>query len=189
MYGIVLPGPDVAGGVPIVKASNCRAGRLRPEFMKRTTHAIEQSYARSRLRCGDVVIAIRGSVGSTAIVPEELTGANLTQDAARLAPSRRMRSLWLYYLTMSSWFRGFCEPRITGATVKGLNIWDLARVPVPDVPLDEQVALEDWISQKIVPLEAAEELAKRSIDRLREYRQALITAAVTGHLDIGEPSL
>ena len=86
MYGIVLPGPHYEGGVPIVKASNCLPGRMKLAEMKRTDPAIEERYVRSRLRSGDVVISIRGSYGSPALVPEELEGANLTQDAARVSP-------------------------------------------------------------------------------------------------------
>lgn len=39
MYGIVLPGPNVDDGVPIVKAGNCEPGRLSIDSMHRTTFA------------------------------------------------------------------------------------------------------------------------------------------------------
>src|SRR5439155_10232049 len=84
MYGIVLPGPNVDEGVYIVKGGNCEPGRLRPELLSRTTFEIESAYARSRLRNQDVVFAIRGGVGAAQLVPGELEGANLTQDAARI---------------------------------------------------------------------------------------------------------
>ena len=184
MYGIVLPGPHVEGGVPVVKANNCRPERLRPELMKCTTPEIESRYVRSRLLPGDVVIAIRGSIGSTAVVPSELRGANLTQDAARLAPSPRITSRWLWYLTMSPWFSGFLGPRITGSTVRGVNIWDLARVLLPDVPRAEQERIAAYLDDRLRPVDGAMRATTDSLDRLREYRQALITAAVTGQLDL-----
>jgi type I restriction enzyme S subunit len=184
MYGIVLPGPHVDNGVPIVKANNCRPGRLNLDLMKRTTAAIEARYARSRLCPGDVVIAIRGSVGSAAIIPPDLYGANLTQDAARLAPSERLGTRWIHYLTMSCWFDGFLSPRITGATVKGINIWDLARTPLPDVPVPEQEKIAAWLDGHLSPLQRLATQTTTSIERLQEYRQALITAAVTGKLNI-----
>ncbi len=184
MYGIVLPGPHSEGGIPVVKANNCRPERLVPERMKCTTVDIEARYARSRLVAGDVVIAIRGSVGSAAIVPPELEGANLTQDAARLSPSSKLSSRWLWYLTMSPWFTGYLRPRISGSTVKGVNIWDLARVPLPDVPVPEQGQIAAHLDARLAPLERAMTATAESTSRLREYRQALITAAVTGQLDL-----
>jgi type I restriction enzyme S subunit len=85
---------------------------------------------------------------------------------------------------MSEWFSGFTTPRITGATVKGLNIWDLARVPLPDVPAQEQAKIEAWLGARLGPKAEIITREETSIDRLQEYRQALITAAVTGQLDI-----
>lgn len=47
MYGIVLPGPDVPQGVPIVKGGDVRPHRLRVELLNRTTEEIEAPYARA----------------------------------------------------------------------------------------------------------------------------------------------
>ena len=86
MYGIVLPGPNVPDGIPIIKSGDCMPDRLRLERLHRTTPEIEAQFARARLEPGDIVYAIRGSIGMAAIVPPELRGANLTPDAARIAP-------------------------------------------------------------------------------------------------------
>lgn len=65
MYGIVLPGPNVDDGVPIVKGGDVSSDRLRLDRLNRTTREIEAGYVRSRLRGGDLVYAIRGSIGRT----------------------------------------------------------------------------------------------------------------------------
>ena len=49
MYGIVLPGPNVDDGVPIVKGGDVSTERLRIDRLNRTTPEIESGYARSRL--------------------------------------------------------------------------------------------------------------------------------------------
>ena len=59
MYGIVLPGPNVQDGVPIVKGGDVSPDRLRLDALNRTHPDIEAGYVRSRLRGGDVVYAIR----------------------------------------------------------------------------------------------------------------------------------
>jgi type I restriction enzyme S subunit len=81
MYGIVLPGPNVDNGVPIVKGGDVSLDGLKLERLHRTTCEIESQYERSRLKDGDLVYAIRGSIGDVEMVPAELEGANLTQDA------------------------------------------------------------------------------------------------------------
>src|ERR1043166_3504070 len=47
MYGIVLPGPNVDDGVPIVKGGDILPGRLRLDQLNRTTREIEAGYVRS----------------------------------------------------------------------------------------------------------------------------------------------
>src|SRR5207249_4891573 len=48
MYGIVLPGPNVDDGVPIVKGGDVSPDRLRLDRLNRTTREIEAGYIRSR---------------------------------------------------------------------------------------------------------------------------------------------
>ena len=122
MYGIVLPGPSVDQGVYIVKGGNCEVGRLRPDLLARTTFEIESRHARSRLAANDVVFAIRGGVGAAELVPAELQGANLTQDAARIAPGKDVHPLWLLHAVRSPVFREHVKSQVVGATVRGINI-------------------------------------------------------------------
>ena len=184
MYGIVLPGPDVEGGIPIVKSGNCVQPRLRLDLLSRTTPEIEAPYARARLQPGDIVYAIRGSVGAAAIVPPDLEGANLTQDAARIAPGRDINPRWLLYVVQSHAVWPQLAAGILGATVKGINIRDLKRPMVPVPPPQEQASIASELDQALSRLDALAAATGQSIDRLREYRQALISAAVTGQIDV-----
>jgi type I restriction enzyme S subunit len=138
MYGIVLPGPNVDEGVPIVKGGDVASRRLRPESLNRTTVEIEAPYARARLVPGDLVFAIRGGIGDVEEVPPEIAGANITQDVARVAPRWGVDPRWLRLVLRSSSSQNQVAARVTGATVKGLNIWDLKRIKVPIRTHDQQ---------------------------------------------------
>jgi type I restriction enzyme S subunit len=184
MYGIVLPGPDVADGVPIVKGGDVGPGRLRLELLCRTTREIEVGYARSRLRGGDLVYAIRGSIGEVEIVPDELEGANLTQDAARVAPRPGVWGPWLLAALRSRVTFAQLESRATGATISGINIRDLKRVLLPVPPLEEQKRIAETLDAQFRHLSEVGAKVSDAIDRLREYRTALISAAVTGKIGV-----
>ncbi len=184
MYGIVLPGPNVAEGVPIVKGGDVASGRLSSAQLNRTTPELEAPYARARLRRGDLVFAIRGGIGDVQIVPIELEGANITQDVARVAPARDVDERWLKAVLETSSVRGQVEARTTGATIRGLNIWELQRIQVPaSDPQRQQGDLEFLVPASQRGFSLTSRLT-RQIALLQERRQALITAAVTGELDI-----
>lgn len=184
MYGIVLPGPDVDEGVYIVKGGNCEPGRLRPELLSRTTFEIESRYARSRLAPGDIVFAIRGGVGAAELVPAALAGANLTQDAARVAADAGIHPRWLLYAVRSPVFQEHVKSRVVGATVRGINIRDLKRIEIVVPPPAEQALIAEHLDNTLRNSVAASERARREIAILREYRTRLITDVVTGKVDV-----
>lgn len=188
MYGIVLPGPHVEGGVPIVKAGSVGPGRLRLSKLRRTDPEIESGYVRSRLKGGDIVYAIRGSIGAAELVPAELEGANLTQDAARIAPRDGVHGPWLLHAVRSSALFAQLEAGSLGAAVKGINIRDLKRGLIPVPPLGEQQAIAAHLDAETDRIDSLVATVLTSIERLREYRAALIAAAVTGRIDIRTPA-
>lgn len=184
MYGIVLPGPNVPDGVPIVKGGDVAARRLTAGRLNKTTHAIESGYARSRLRGGDLVIAIRGSVGEIAAVPDELTGANLTQDAARISIGNDVDADWLSLVLESPAVTTQIQERVTGATIRGINIWDLKRISIPTPSPGQQRILGEEARRFVALHERLRSKVAQHRALLSERRRALITAAVTGQFDV-----
>jgi len=189
MYGIVLPGPNVDDGVPIVKGGDVSPGRLRLSCLNRTTREIEASYVRSRLQGGDLVYAIRGSIGEVAMVPAELTGANLTQDAARVAYTPATHGPWLLYGLKSRAVFAQLEAGALGATIRGINIRDLKRASLAVPPAVEQRAIAECLDLETSRFDALVTKIRDAIERLQELRTALISAAVTGKIDVREEAV
>ena len=186
MYGIVLPGPDVPDGVPIVKGGDVKPGRLTLVSLCRTTVEIEAGYIRSRLAAGDIVFSIRGTIGEAELVPKEIAGANLTQDAARVASSSTTHGPWLLYALKA---KAIVNPLLSlslGAAVRGVNIRDLKRIALVAPPLSEQRAIAAFLDRETVKIDVLVAKIETAIERLQEYRTALITAAVTGKIDVRE---
>jgi type I restriction enzyme S subunit len=184
MYGIVLPGPNVDDGVPIIKGGDVSPDRLRLDRLSRTTREIEAGYVRSRLYGGDLVYAIRGSIGEVAMVPDELAGANLTQDAARIAYTAAANGYWLLYALKSVAVFSQLEAGALGATISGVNIRDLKRALLPVPCLAEQEAIAGFLDCETARIDGLVAKIREAIKRLKELRTALISAAVTGKIDV-----
>ncbi|WP_296331476.1 restriction endonuclease subunit S [Reyranella sp.] len=183
MYGIVLPGPDVSEGIPILKGGNVKPSRMNLQSMARTTPEIEAPYARARLKKGDLVYSIRGSIGDCEPVPTELEGSNITQDVARVAVVAGVCASWVRWALLSAAVREDLASGSLGAAVRGINIFDLKRADIPTPPLDEQIAIADYVGGENSRIEKLSAGAQHAIDLLRERRAALISAAVTGQID------
>ena len=184
MYGIVLAGPNVDEGIPIVKGGDVKPHRLKLDLLNRTTPEIEAPFARARLRPGDIVYSIRGTIGEAELVPQELLDANITQDAARIAPSKRTNNRWLARAVRATPVFVQLEQRSLGAAVRGINIFDLKRARVPVPPPAEQEAIADYLDRAMAALDDLRSEAEDAIVLLQERRSALVSAAVTGKIDV-----
>lgn len=184
MYGIVLPGPCVDDGILIVKGGDVKPGRLKRELLNRTTPEIEAPFARARLFPKDIVYSIRGSIGDAEMVPEELAGANITQDVARISPAEHVDPTWLLKVMKSLAIFAQLEARTSGAAIRGINIFDLKRPIIPVPPVLEQKSISEFLTDILSRLDALTAEAETTIALLQERRSALISAAVTGKIDV-----
>jgi type I restriction enzyme S subunit len=185
VYGILLPGPRLDDGVPYIGAGDVNE-RMRLDHLPRTTEEIASQYPRSRVQAGEIVYAIRGSFGAVELVPPELEGANLSRDAARVSPATGVVARWLCWALRSDTSQKQFDFHELGATITGVNIRDLKRVLLPCPSAVEQKAIGDHLDEKTAKIDALLVKIREAIDRLKELRTALISAAVTGKIDVRE---
>ena len=122
------------------------------------------------------------------MVPNELEGANLTQDAARIAYTEVTDGYWLLYALRSMGVFGQLEAGALGATIKGINIRDLKRAVIPVPPNSEQMEIAGFLDAEAEKIERLALMVHQAIDHLIEFRTALISAGVTGKIDVRNES-
>ncbi len=76
------------------------------------------------------------------------------------------------------------EPWITGSAQPKLTKDNLGAILLPRPPLHEQYLIDEYIQGQTKKIDPMLKTAKTTIERLTEYRTALITAAVTGKIDV-----
>ncbi len=175
-YGILKPGTGHPDGVPVIKVKDFPAGQIETEDLLLTAPAIDEEYRRSRLRAGDLLISIRGTVGRVAEVPPELEGANITQDTARLTVRSAHDRRYVRHMLTTRDVQRDIASRITGLAVKGINIGALRQVLIPTPPIHRQKELA-------VEFEAIESMAgsaRWALDHAFRARRVLREALLAG---------
>jgi type I restriction enzyme S subunit len=71
-----------------------------------------------------------------------------------------------------------------GATLRTIGMDDVRSLVTPVPPLGEQERIVEHVQSELRRLDGLAQRAEAMVEKLREYRQALITAAVTGQLDV-----
>ncbi|MGY5884931.1 restriction endonuclease subunit S [Modestobacter lacusdianchii] len=186
-YGILQAGEPIDGGVPYIGPSDITGEGTSPkrEALRTTSAEIASAYRRSVLAGGDVVVSIGPAYGKVAVVSDALAGANLTQDTVRVALVPQLADTrFVVWALLSRQTADYWDYQIMGATFRRLNLGTLARTPIPLVPLDEQRRIADYLDERTAKIDALIGETERFIELARERRSALITAAVTGQIDV-----
>ncbi len=134
---------------------------------------------------GDLVVVRVGYRDLAAIVPSELDGANC---ASMMIVRRHARfcSQWLSYVFNSQVGRDQIEVVQYGTAQKQFNISHAVDFTFPFPPVEEQLLIANYLDRERATTERLIAKVQIAIERLQEYRTALITAAVTGKIDVKE---
>ncbi len=183
-YGIVQAGPDIPDGIPYIRTSDMAGDELPKEGYLHTSPDIDEAYRRSRVREGDIVVAIRATVGKALPVPHYLDGANLTQGTAKISPADHVDRDYLLWALRASNSQQRFEALGKGATFREITLDMLRRFAVAYPPLDEQRRIATHLNRLSEHYTSICSRIQDGIARLHEYRTALISAAVTGQIDV-----
>jgi len=175
-YGILKPGLHVEKGVPVVKVKNIQSGQINTSDLLRTTQEIDDQYKRSRIQPGDLLLTIRGSTGRVAIVPAELTSANITQDTARIRVSSDDSTEYLFYALQSERVQQQIFLNTVGQAVKGINISEVKKLSLLHPPLPEQ----QKIAKILQTWDRAIATTEKLIDASKQQKKALMQQLLTG---------
>ncbi len=134
-YGIVQAGEEFSGGVPYIRTGDIKDGEISLIGLRHTDPEIASRFKRSQVQAGEIVMSIRATVGTTACVPMQLSGANLTQGTARIAPGPAVTTEYLLYYLRSRPIQSWIEKQVKGATFREITLSRLRELQVVIPPL------------------------------------------------------
>ena len=130
-YGVIKPGAFVETGTYLVKVKDMCDGKINVDGLVKITPEVDSMYSRSKLKEGDILLSIRGTVGRVVIVPKELEGANITQDTARISLKTDLNNYYVKCVLESPTIQDWISMHICGLAVKGINLADVRKIPIP----------------------------------------------------------
>jgi type I restriction enzyme S subunit len=141
---------------------------------------------RSKVQNGDILISITADLGSVAVIENLDCHAHVSQHVSLSRPKRSVSPRWLAYAIRSSASQAQLLLSGYGGAKIQLSLADVADVELSIPNYKEQVAIAKFLDCEIERLNILESKAERSIELMKERRSALISAAVTGKIDVRE---
>lgn len=169
-------------GIPILRSTNIRAGRIVGELL-----FINSTFSDGRssklINACDLVTVRTGNAGVTAVVPAELDGCQCFTMLITTLNIGFDSAFFCYWMNSSPAQRYFSLEGWGTAQVN-ISVPILKMLPVPIPQKQEQLGIVAHLDSELEKLDRLSAESGRAIKLLEERRAALISAAVTGRIDV-----
>lgn len=152
---------------PYIRVSNFLNGDVNIDGIKYLTKEIHEKIMNYTISSNDVYISIAGTIGLFGNIPEELDGANLTENAAKLVfDEKRINKFFLAYIGNSKEVQ---RQIVTFTHAVGVPKLALERIKMIEIPLPPR-EIQDAIVEKI-KLEKI--IIKKNIELIKKYEKTI----------------
>jgi type I restriction enzyme S subunit len=134
-----------------------------------------------KLPKGSVIASCVGSFGVASINTVDVI---INQQLQAYIPGKEIDAAYLRYCVSN--MGGYFEAIGTSSTIVYVNQQGFDNLPISLPALDEQMKIVNFLDSETTRIDTLISKTERSIVLLKERRSALITAAVTGQIDLRE---
>jgi type I restriction enzyme S subunit len=177
--------PKVPEGIPFISTQHVRNRYI---DLERATFISKDDYEKGHPRIapspGDVLITLVGSIGFAAILKPEFYPISFTRHVGYVRPKSNLTANYLLNYVESSPFRTFLDLEVSQTAQPSIYLRSLAEHVIPVPPVDEQNYIVAHLDRETAKIDALIAKIREGIEKLKEYRTALISAAVTGKIDV-----
>ncbi len=171
-------------GIIFIRSQNVHFDGLRLDDVARIDPETHEKMIGSKVQYKDVLLNITGaSIGRNCVVnvKEEM---NVNQHVCIIRPNNKINSDYLNLVLQSDVGQKQVRLQITGGNREGLTFEAVKDFIIPLPPKSVQLEIVSKINLKMSQFEELTLKTRNQIDLLKEYRQSLISEAVTGKIDV-----
>ena len=173
-------------GVPIIRNKNIKEGYFDGSDMLYLDEAFAESQSSKAVRGGDVITVHTGSnLGLTCVVPNEYDQCH-TFTTLIVTPNDELLNRYFTFCMNSLHGKAEVSRLKFGFGKDNLNVRDFKFFNTLLPSFDEQVDICSFLDAELLKFDGLVAQAERAIELLQERRTALISAAVTGKIDVRE---
>lgn len=194
-YGVLKP-ESAVDGIPMIRINNVSAsGGLNAHDLMRITAMQSEEYRRTRLREGDLILSVVGTIGRIFEVPASLSGANLSRAFCVIGIADPVTRSFVQHILRGEAAQEWMHNLVIGNAQKVLNLGVLRTLSVPLPPREEQrrisAVLDVWdtaIATAERLLDLRHKLERRTFTALSRLWETVAIAEVGRLVGGGTPS-
>ncbi len=174
----------VAEGVPFLRVTDIQDEKIDLESVKRIPeHEHNELFKRCDPEKGDLLLSKNGTIGITKVIDWDYP-FSIFVSLCLIKFTEQINPYFFSYFFQSDVVNEQIHSSSKTTSVTNLHL-DKIRELLTIVPSrDEQKKIVDWLDENTGKVKETAQAISRQIDLLQEYRTALISASVTGKVDV-----
>jgi type I restriction enzyme S subunit len=178
---------DENEGMPFLSAQNIQGNKLSLHKYNYISHELHRQLTQHRKpERGDLLVTRVGAgIGAACVIETDLEfSIYVSLTHIRVLPHIANNRFIAYFFSTD-----YCQylnhqGTVTGGGVGNLNVQNVVKYQIPLPSIEEQIKIADYIDSKNLKFAALIESVESAIELMQERRTALISAAVTGKIDV-----
>jgi type I restriction enzyme S subunit len=169
---------------PYIRVADFKNFSVDISNLKYISEKIHKKIARYTISKDDVYISIAGTIGLVGIIPDNLDGANLTENAAKivLKNKKTIDKKYLVYYLSSSFGRTQIDKRTNKVGQPKLALMRIETIKIPIPPLSEQKKIVDYLDNLRENTEKLRKLQEEQLEDLEELKKSILDKVFKGEL-------
>lgn len=171
------------GEVIALRGFNIKERKLDLKNVEKISSKLSKKLDRSKLSKGDIVFPCTGTIGNAAMIEmDDLFHIN--QNIAKIRFDSSVHPRFAIYWLTSSYVRTTIDRNNSSGMQPVVLIGDIRKLPFPRMGFQEQEHIANFLDSTIARMDYLISKALVGIELMEERRTALISAAVTGKIDV-----
>lgn len=133
---------------------------------------------------GDILYSRNATVGEAALVIDSMPDFAMGQDVCLIRLNDKILSEYIMYVLNSGIIKKQLDLAMVGSTFKRINVDNIRNFDISFPSIGEQQEIVEYLSKLLNKFDDLVYSAEKAIQLMQERRTALISAAVTGKIDV-----
>lgn len=171
----------VDSGIAFINAGHIDDGIVDLSKMNYITKENYGLLSRGKIKLGDVLFCLRGSLGKFAVINDDIQGA-IASSLVIIRPHADLSIEFLLHYLRSGLCKSMIEKYAGGAAQPNLGAKDLAKFSISVPPEEQQKVVSEKLDALMLEVERLDSVYSEKLNSLKELKQSLLQKAFSGEL-------
>lgn len=167
---------------PYIRVTDFCNGSIDTSELKYIDEGTRETIRNYTISSEDLYISIAGTIGLVGCVPQSLSGANLTENAAKLCLLNGVDKFYLRYVLNSQNASEQFQDKMTSSGQPKLALFRIKSCTFPLPALAEQKIITEKLDTLLAQVEATKARLENTLEMLKQFRQSVLASAVSRKL-------